>query len=1416
MTQAPNTKRSLGICLGASSVQAVQLALEGDTLRVERTVTRNHESDPRRVFLEVLDELDGQDSHYGMLTGRKFKSVVNARSVTEPEAVESALECLRRDNPTTYSAVVSLGAESFVAYLLNDEGHVGTVETGNKCASGTGEFFLQQIRRMGLSIDDAVGAAHGAEPYRVSGRCSVFCKSDCTHALNKGIQIGRVTAGLCGMMADKVLDLLEKTGRGAVLAVGGVTRNPVIMGLLRQRIPRLEVPAYAETFEALGAAYHALVKEIPWEVDRRHVFRNTKPLFDRLPPIHSGAHLVRFEERPPAKACDGDECIIGLDVGSTTTKAVILRTSDDAVLASVYLRTNGNPVQASRECYRELGRQIGARIRVIALGTTGSGRQIAGLHAGTDAIINEIIAHAAGAVYYDPNVDTVFEIGGQDAKYAFLTNGVPSDYAMNEACSAGTGSFLEEASKEALGIDYLEIGKYALKAENPPNFNDQCAAFISSDIKVAVHEGVERDDITAGLVYSICMNYMNRVKGQRAVGRKVFMQGGVCYNKAVPMAMAVLLGKEIVVPPEPGLIGAFGLALEVKNRLKQGSLEPGAFDLEELAAREVEHGRSFICAGGKEKCDRKCEINTMTIAGRKYAFGGACNRYYNIIHHVEHDPVKHDFVRARQQWLFETYGVPPAVAAEAGTGPRVGLNRSFLFNSLYPLYSRFFTGIGCRVVLPDVVDEVGVKRKRTALCYPFEIAHGWFASLLAKRPDVIFMPRITELEVEGSPEIIQEHQCTCQLLQGEAYCLKSAFKGEMGDTELIEVDLNFAGGYLSKQESFVAVAARLGVKRLRAVEAYAKAVEQQLAFERKLNEEGQRLIAELERNPEETAVVLFGRSYNAFAGEANLGIPGKFASRGVTIIPWDFLPVKDEPWDPDMMWATGQNLLRVARFVKKHPQLFGTFITNFSCGPDSFLLGYFRDVLGIKPSLTLELDSHSADAGVNTRIEAFIDVVQRFRRLKLVEPAPPPFRRATVRFDSSRPVFETSDGRSVSMYDPSVRIVFPSMGRLSTELISAAFAGCGFKTKAIPVYDFEALRLGRGNTSCKECLPMILVSGGLLRYLKHDRPEGERIVYFMPTSSGGCRLSQYHVFLKSLIEKQRIPDVAVLSLTADNGYMGLSIPDLASVIRSLVVSDVMEDMRCALHVLAVDREQALAVFEREWRGILDAFARRKGVKKTMKAAVKVLAGICLRHPLTQAKVVEILQEIFVRRDEFSLQDLVERLAQRDIIAKKGSILEWLIYTDWEVQRGLLDPGFDFAGRLRFWIKVLMTRSIERTVKRILARSGLCKYELVDMKSIVSHGKQIFDERFMGEPILVTGALLRNVGHHAHGAISIGPFGCMPGRIVEAVLSVEAPERKLPFLAIETDGNAFPQVLEARIEAFCLQVERMHAAMAAGH
>ncbi|MDP2725480.1 MAG: BadF/BadG/BcrA/BcrD ATPase family protein, partial [Syntrophales bacterium] len=438
-----------------------------------------HNGNPRDAILKALADISLDSDTKIAVTGRRLRQSVELSDITEPEAVEAALYHLNgRGN--NIDAIVSAGGENFLVYVLGKDGRICAVKTGNKCASGTGEFFVQQLRRVGLSLDDAVHYGRNERPYRVSGRCSVFCKSDCTHASNKGIPKGRIVAGLCEMIAGKILEILRQTPSSKkIMIIGGLARNRVVMDCLTDKISGLVVPEQAFYFEALGAAVWALDHETAPFPGEKKIFKGKSKTFSHLLPLNDFQPMVEFRTMERGAVREGDRCILGLDVGSTTTKAVLMRVDDRRILTSVYLRTNGNPVEASRACFASLYDQLGMlaeKIEIVGVGVTGSGRQIAGLYAMTDGVINEIIAHAAGALFYDDAVDTIFEIGGQDAKYTYVNNGVASDYAMNDACSAGTGSFLEEAAKETMGIETEAIGTLALMGKRPPNFNDQCAA----------------------------------------------------------------------------------------------------------------------------------------------------------------------------------------------------------------------------------------------------------------------------------------------------------------------------------------------------------------------------------------------------------------------------------------------------------------------------------------------------------------------------------------------------------------------------------------------------------------------------------------------------------------------------------------------------------------------------------------------------------------------------------------------------------------------------------------------------------------------------------------------------------------------------------------------------------------------------
>ncbi|MFW5807600.1 MAG: acyl-CoA dehydratase activase, partial [Spirochaetota bacterium] len=1362
--------KTIGVCLGATTVSAVHIDMTDDTVSVLDHRHLPHEGDPKTKLAAFLAQC-GWDYDKIAFTGRKFREFVNSATLTEPEAVEYALSYTLQSR-TVPEAVVSVGGETIMVYLLDANGRIRNVETGNKCASGTGEFFMQQIKRMNLPIDEAIAKAMEGDPYHVSGRCSVFCKSDCTHALNKGVPIENVAAGLSKMIAGKINELIAKHKVRNILVTGGMSRNRAVMKYLQEHVESMVIPDEAFYFEALGSAIWAKDNGAPAIRHIDEIIHQGKTSFSFLEPLRDYEKMVTFKQGNRVMPDEGDECIIGLDVGSTTTKAVLIRTRDDAIAGSIYLRTDGNPIKASRACYAALRDQLdGTNVNIIGLGVTGSGRQIAGLHALTDGIINEIIAHARAATYYDPDVDTIFEIGGQDAKYTYITNSVPSDYAMNEACSAGTGSFLEEAAYESLGINVKEIGDIAMTADAPPNFNDQCAAFISSDIKTAFQEGISKKDVVAGLVYSICLNYVNRVKGNRQVGRKIFMQGGVCYNKAVPVAMAALVDREIIVPPEPGLMGSYGVALEVKSQIEKGFLARQKFDLDVLINREVAYDKPFICGGGKEKCDLACSINRIRIEGTVYPFGGACNRYINMRRNINVDANEFDLARYRQHLLFHDF-FPDQTHLESDA-LRIGLNRTFHNHLILPLYAHFFDRLDMKVVLSDEVHQEGIERKTTSFCFPCEISLGLFDDLLDKNVDHIFMPHIEEMYVNDKENVRKEFHCTCIFVQGESFFLQEAFGDRRDEFEgkFLTPTINFARGYEYETEAFAELAEKLGRTREEGRAAFRFAIEKQKEFTAACKDAAAKVLKKIESNPDTFGVVLLGRPYNSFAKEANKGIPTKFASRGIHLIPFDMLPWEEMPEDHEMFWEMGHRIMKAVHFVKGHPQLFATYIMNFLCAIDSILITKYRDAMGTKPSLTLELDGHTADAGVNTRIEAFLDIVKNYRQIQdsIMDRDYSSFVESELVMERGRMVMYNSKGERLTMNDPNVTMLVPNMGDASSRLLAAVLRREGINSVAMPVSDMEVLKYGRANTTCKECMPMLLVIGSMLKYIYKKRKEGENIILFMPAAAGYCRMGQYRIFIRNMLKKLDIRDVAQLSLENENSYAGLGPRFTIRAWQSVVTGDCLKDIRNSIRAMACDQEEALAIYEEELQKLEKVF-EKGNVYKQLKKTADRFAQIPRKFNIDQAHFVAIMGEIFVRRDGFSRQGLIERLSKEGFVVRVSPLMEWVYYMDYLIKHGMFEASNKLTDRFERWVSAKLEKGIERKIKKILVQSGLLEYSEIDLDKMLAHSTHVLPKQLKGEPGMMVGMAMHESIDKYAGIISIGPFGCMPVRYTESLLT----------------------------------------------
>jgi predicted nucleotide-binding protein (sugar kinase/HSP70/actin superfamily) len=831
----------------------------------------------------------------------------------------------------------------------------------------------------------------------------------------------------------------------------------------------------------------------------------------------------------------------------------------------------------------------------------------------------------------------------------------------------------------------------------------------------------------------------------------------------------------------------------------------------------------------------------ITVEGKKYPFGGACNRYYNLRHNVSYDIASLDLVKIRQKLIFEKYGASPPSQRGIQQRGTIGFNRSFLTNTYYPLYSNFFAELGYQIVLPAEPSQEGIEQRNAPFCYPAELAHGFFYSLIESGTplDYIFLPHFKAVPGDNGPKAHSQSQ-VCPLVQGETFYLQTTFRNRLdrmaqSGTRLLSPLIDLSGGLKDAKAPLIQTAVEMGLKRKTAEVAFAKALQEQNDCLAEMKAIGQKALAQLVTDPDKFAVVIFSRPYNGYADEAHMGIPHKFASRGILVIPLDFLNIDEERSKRHMYWGMGKIMMKAGRFVERHPQLFGTYITNFSCGPDSFVVGYFREIMGRKPSLTLELDSHTADAGLETRVEAFLDIVHAYRQLvaeKKIIQQERSFRPAQITTQNETVKVRTSSGDTLPINDPRVTLLLPSMGKLSTEAFGAIFKGAGFHTNAHRPSDEAVLKLGRANTSCKECLPLILTTGTLLNYVNNGRKDGEVVVYFFATGSGPCRFGQYYIFMEDLIKRLEIPDVALFTLSAEDSYAGLDKDFDTRAWWALVVADVMEDIRSMILANAMDTTKALETFESEWQAILAAL--EKGEFRVLEEQLALTADrlrkIPMKQPPEAVPTISLSGEIFVRRDALSRQYITERLAEKGFATVCAPIAEWVMYCNYMVDQGLqCDEPMTMMEKLKFKLRSKFQVRYEKRIKSILSESGLVHAERVDVETFINNASTYISRNLPGEAVLTVGGSLTEIVSQSCGVIAIGPFGCMPNRLSEAILNeamtregklatepnneqlkaVLADIEDLPFLAIESDGSPFPQLIDAKLETFCLRAERLH-------
>ena len=1416
---------SLGINIGSTSLKMALTSKEEGQLNCLWSAAVPHEGDFAAAVTRLLIEGKIKPGIPVLVTGNEGRFIFDAAGTLEPLCVEAALKAL----DLKADAVVSMGGEDLIVYRLDEKGKIINNFSGNKCASGTGEFLKQQLARMDMTLADIEMVSDSAKVYSLSTRCSVFMKSDCTHRLNKREATkDDIVLSLSDVMAVKVIDFLKraKVTTGRVVLTGGITLNRHIIRFIREKASEIEfvIPETAPVFEAVGAASLALVSGSPLPPLEK-LLKPNEIRFTALGALRDWSSRVRTFEKAGGKVLPGRRYILGVDGGSTTTKACLVDMETDEIVASHYGRTHGDPVKALKECLALIQEKVVAdtgskEIDIRLVSTTGSSREILGVFLETPGVYNEIIAHSVGTTYFDSGVETIFEIGGQDAKYVLLKNGVPIDYAMNEACSAGTGSFLEESAAGDLSIHSAkDIGPIALNADAPLKFGEHCSAFINSDIRKAVQQGASRENITAGIVCSIVSNYLNRVVGNRTIGGKIFLQGGVAKNPAVPLAFAMLLDKEILVPPMPELMGCFGVALLAKRKNSSGLLEERRVIIDELINREIGYERVFPC----QACENRCPIQVLNVEGRKYMFGGRCNKYTNMRKAIKDVPV-FDYVEQRQKLIFEQFAAP--ALPENNNKIRdyvVGIPRAFSTHTLYPLYSWFFYELGIKTFLSVEVAHEGVARAESTYCFPAEIAHGAVQDCLNKGADFVLLPHFRDM-----PSYEENvHANFCPITQGLPYYIEKAFP-DVDKKKWLPLVVSFKFGEEKALELFSVMNEKLEIGEEETRAAFKKALEMQNAYFAAAKKLGEKALEEA-RKASRPVIALLGRPYNAFTPEANMGIPRKFTTRGYSIVPFDILPFDDEEIFSNMYWYYGQQDVKTASLLKNEDNIYLTFITNFSCAPDSFILHYVKWIMGQKPFLVLELDSHSADAGVDTRVEAFLDIIDGYRTKKselegerfdngwkFVYDSSAASPEDMLRLDNSK------TGEKVRIRNNNrVKILLSNMGAISTEYMGAAVRSQGINGEALPVATGKTIQIARAHASGKECVPSHLVLGSALQFFWSEKyRKDELYLLFVPITTGPCRTGQYYIYYENLFRDMRLENVVVFILSADNSYNELG-PNFAKEMwRGIVLSDYLKDIQNSLKTTARDPVSAVSEFEKSWRRLMDVVEHRpKHLWKELKNLASDVKKIPLIKKVADCPRVLVVGEIYVRRDDFAVGELTDLMSERGIVVKVAGISEWIHYLDFVREYALKKliklkkPGKRIFSKPWRELKVLgieefWKHSVERKVLSILGPTALIPETPHDMHDIMKYTQEHFVNLELNSEIAVSsGSAAAAMEAGYSGIVNISPFACLIGRVIEGLFTPWARERNYPILSVEVDGNLLPPNIVNKLNIFMVNVLR---------
>ena len=968
----------MGIDVGSTTVKVCVLS---EALEILYTSYERHFARVKECVLgqlSVVAEKFGGSFHV-CITGSAGLGLAERSGIPFVQEVQAAFTAIRKYYPDADAAVELGGEDAKIIFITG-----GTEQRMNgSCAGGTGAFIDQMATLLNITAGEMDELSLKAEKvYPIASRCGVFAKSDIQPLLNQGAKKEDISASIFQAVVDQTVAGLAQGRRikGKVLFLGGPLY--FLQGLRKAFKDTLHLddahavfPENAPSFMAIGAALYAQnTDEMPLEeiVSRIRSAKGSddivtgEPLFqdreeyDAFVARHKASDLA-FED---IKTYAGD-AYLGIDSGSTTTKLVLI-TPDCKLLYQHYQSNNGQPLDIVLERLREIYALAGGRIRIAGAAATGYGEDLIKAALRADFGIVETVAHFKAAVYFNPKVDFIIDIGGQDIKCFKIKNGAIDNIMLNEACSSGCGSFIQTFAR-AMGMEIDEFSKLGLFAKHPVELGSRCTVFMNSSVKQAQKEGAGVEDISAGLSASIVKNAIYKViraKTPDELGENILVQGGTFLNDAVLRSFEIETGKQVVRPGIAGLMGAFGAALYAKENIRGESTVLTEAELKYFTYTS----KSRICGG----CTSHCNVNVIGFSdGRKFISGNKCERGAGLKPHSQALDIYH----------YKYERLLQSVEGGEGRRGRVGLPLALGFYEQLPLWAGFFEACGFTVVLSEQSSrQLYFQGQHTVasdtVCYPAKLTHGHIESLLDQGADFIFFP--CESYNLDEHDSVNHYNCPVVAYYPE---LLKANNERLDEKNFVMPYLDLNDGKSTVRALHKALA-RFGLSPSLIKKGLAEGFSRLNAYYADIERKGDEIRAEAQREGKHI-VVLAGRPYH-IDPEINHGIGKLLTSLGVAVLSEDSVFQKGKQVRVNVLnqWTYHARLYRAAEYVSEHADMDLVQLVSFGCGIDAITTDEVRAILESRGKLytQIKIDEINNLGVVKIRLRSMLAAVEEQKR----------------------------------------------------------------------------------------------------------------------------------------------------------------------------------------------------------------------------------------------------------------------------------------------------------------------------------------------------------------------------------------------------------------------------------------------------